>query len=246
MTFRHRLGARTRSQVERAGQRHAGPVDEVPVRGGVDDGDVRPGSHAQMTDVVAPQRRAAPRVAASSASSVVMPISRTASARQNGIDDVYDVPGLQSVASATGTPASSSRRASGYGRPGRELDTGQQGRDGGATLGTYRIGEGVDVGVAEVGAVIDARGAELDGEGHPGTVPELVAVHAREQPGADARAQHGPRLVGVEGVRRAGLAEHVDPAGVGRAGRRACRRRRGRGRPRGRAANSAGTTCAPR
>ena len=32
----------------------------------------------------------------------------------NGIDVVYDVPGLQSAPSATVTPASSSRRASGY------------------------------------------------------------------------------------------------------------------------------------
>src|SRR5690606_2260064 len=34
---------------------------------------------------------------------------------QNGIDEVYDEPGLQSVASATVTPASMSLRASGYG-----------------------------------------------------------------------------------------------------------------------------------
>jgi hypothetical protein len=54
-------------------------------------------------------------VAAQTASAGVIPSSRTASATQNGIDDVNDVPGLQSVASATVTPASSRRRASGYG-----------------------------------------------------------------------------------------------------------------------------------
>src|SRR2546423_14947295 len=44
-----------------------------------------------------------------------MRISRTASAMQNGTDEVYEEPGLQSVASATAAPASSSARASGYG-----------------------------------------------------------------------------------------------------------------------------------
>ncbi|CAM5728388.1 hypothetical protein SHIRM173S_03593 [Streptomyces hirsutus] len=42
-----------------------------------------------------------------------MPMSRTASATQNGTEDVKDDPGLQSVDSATVTPASSSLRASG-------------------------------------------------------------------------------------------------------------------------------------
>src|SRR6185437_8741477 len=59
--------------------------------------------------------RAPPAVAAHTASAVVMPMSRTASATQNGMLEVYEEPGLQSVASATTTPASSSLRASGYG-----------------------------------------------------------------------------------------------------------------------------------
>src|SRR5215469_591293 len=42
-------------------------------------------------------------------------MSLTASATQNGMLEVYDDPGLQSVAMATTTPASSKRRASGYG-----------------------------------------------------------------------------------------------------------------------------------
>ena len=56
---------------------------------------------------------APPAVADHTASAGVMRISRTASAMQNAIDDVYDEPGLQSVAIATVTPASSRRRASG-------------------------------------------------------------------------------------------------------------------------------------
>src|SRR6476619_1296626 len=59
--------------------------------------------------------RAPPTVAASSASAGVRRISRTATAMQNAMLVVYEEPGLQSVATATATPASTSRRASGYG-----------------------------------------------------------------------------------------------------------------------------------
>ncbi len=59
--------------------------------------------------------RAPPVVAAASASAGDIPISRTASAMHSGTDEVKHEPGLQSLASATCTPASSSRRASGYG-----------------------------------------------------------------------------------------------------------------------------------
>ena len=54
-------------------------------------------------------------MAAHTASCVVMRISRTASATHNAMLEVKQEPGLQSVASATVAPASSSRRASGYG-----------------------------------------------------------------------------------------------------------------------------------
>ena len=57
--------------------------------------------------------RAPPAVADQTASSGVIPMSRTARAMQNGIDEVKDEPGLQSVDSATVAPASSRRRASG-------------------------------------------------------------------------------------------------------------------------------------
>src|SRR2546429_9441204 len=58
---------------------------------------------------------APPAVADHSASAGVSGVSRTARARQTGIDVVYDEPGLQSVARATVAPASSRARASGYG-----------------------------------------------------------------------------------------------------------------------------------
>ena len=58
---------------------------------------------------------APPAVADQTASSVVIRISRTASAMQNGMLDVNEEPGLQSVARATVAPASSSRRACGNG-----------------------------------------------------------------------------------------------------------------------------------
>ena len=58
---------------------------------------------------------APPAVADQTASSVVIRISRTASAMQNGMLEVYEDPGLQSVARATTAPADSRRRASGYG-----------------------------------------------------------------------------------------------------------------------------------
>ena len=56
---------------------------------------------------------APPAVDAHTASAGVMPMSRTATAMQNGIELVKLDPGLQSLASATVTPASMSRRASG-------------------------------------------------------------------------------------------------------------------------------------
>ena len=62
------------------------------------------------------RRRAAapPAVADQTASSGVMPMSRTARAMQKGTEEVNDEPGLQSVDRATVTPASRSRRASGH------------------------------------------------------------------------------------------------------------------------------------
>ena len=79
---------------------------------------------------------------------------------QNGIDEVKQVPGLQSVASATVTPASSSRRASGYG------ERVENSTPGSSVATVVAAGQRVDVGVGQVGAVVDAGGAELDREPH--------------------------------------------------------------------------------
>lgn len=68
---------------------------------------------AQVTDVVAAECARSPAVAAQTASPTVIPISRTARAIMSGIELVKHEPGLQSLASATVTPASISRRASG-------------------------------------------------------------------------------------------------------------------------------------
>ena len=124
------------------------------------------------------------------------------------------MPGLQSVASAIDTPASSSRRASGYGdrvensTPGSSV----------ATVVPAAPDQGVDVGVAEVRAVVDAGRAELDGELDAGARAELVAVHPQAQTGVPTGREHPPRLLPGERVRAVRLAEDVDPPGVRRAG----------------------------
>ena len=109
-----------------------------------------------------------------------MPISRTASAIMSGIELVKLDPGLQSLARATVTPASISRRASGYGWRVENSTPGQQRRDGVAA------GERGDVRVVEVGAVIDGCRAQRDRELHALAGAELVAVHARQQAVRDA------------------------------------------------------------
>ena len=71
-----------------AGQGDAGAVGEVPVGRRVEDGEVGAGAHPQRADVVAAQRRRAAGGGRPDASAGVMPISRTASAMQKGIDEV--------------------------------------------------------------------------------------------------------------------------------------------------------------
>ena len=101
----------------------------------------------------------------------------------------------------------------GVGRTGRELDTGEQGRDRRAG----RTDQGLDVGVGEEGAVVDAGGAELDGEADPGPAESWLPCTRRPRPARAPAVEHAARLVLGEGVRRRGLAEHVDPAGERRA-----------------------------
>ena len=86
-------------------------------------------------------------------------------------------------------------------------------------------GERLDVGVAEVGAVVDRRAPALDRQLHTRAVAELVAVESQPESGGASRLQHRSALVGVE---RAGFAERVDPAPRSVRRRRACRYRRDR------------------
>ena len=102
---------------------------------------------------------------------------------------------MQSVASATVTPASSRARASGYGwrvensTPGSSVATVEPPARASTSVGR------------EVGAVVDARRPQLDGEPHPRPRPELVAVDPQTQPGRPAREQDGAGLVLREGIR---------------------------------------------
>ena len=153
--------------------------------------------------------RAPPAVAARTASAGVIRISRTARAIQNGIDDVYDDPGLQSVASATVAPGVEQPARVRVRRPGRELGPRQQRRH------RVRARQRVHVGVGQVRAVVGAGGAQLHGELHARSRSELVGVHAQAQARPRAGGQDPPGLVAVEG---AALAEHVDPFRVRRGG----------------------------
>ena len=124
-----------------------------------------------------------------------MRICSTAVATQNAIDDVYELPGLQLEASATVAPASSSRAGRGQRLPGGQVAGGQQRRDG------VGAGQGVDIGVGEVGAVVDARRAELDRQPHARACAELVAVHAQAEPALGGGLQDPRGLVLVERAR---------------------------------------------
>ena len=107
------------------------------------------------------------------------------------------MPGLQSVASAMDDTGVEQPAGVRIGRAGRELDPRQQR----CHRRVRRADERLDVGVGQEGAVVDAGGAELDGQLDPGPVSELVAVHAQPEAGLARRQEHGARLVLGEGVR---------------------------------------------
>ena len=107
------LGVPHASTQNRANVVHSGPVGQVDMRRSIQDHQIRRRSDGHPTDIGTAQAAAPPAVAARRASAGVIRISRTANATQNGIEEVNDEPGLQSVASATVTPAPSSRQASG-------------------------------------------------------------------------------------------------------------------------------------
>ncbi len=100
------------------------------------------------------------------------------------MDEVYDDPGLQSVASATVTPASISLLASGYGErvensaPGSSVATVPEEASASTSAG------------GQVGAVVGRGGAELARDPHPRALAELAGVHPGLQPGVDP----GPRI----------------------------------------------------
>ena len=158
-----------------------------------------------MADVGATQgSRAPPRVAASTASSIVIPMSRTARAMQNDIEVVLLEPGLQLVAIATRDPGVDRPAGVRIGLPGGEVG-GRQERGNRAASGERR-----DVVVGEIGAVVDRCGADLDRELHAWARAELIAVHPQSESGGPAGLQdHRAGLLDVEGP---ALAEDVDPA----------------------------------
>ena len=62
--------------------------------------------------------------------------------------------------------------------------------------------------------MIDAGGPQFDRQLYARPWAELVAMHPQPEAGRSSRLEDVAGLVGVEGVRRVGLAEHVDPARV--------------------------------
>ena len=180
---------------------------------------------------------AAPSVAARNASSTESPIARQASWIAYGIDSHHDVPGLQSVASASSTPAS--RSTAGVAprlRPQRQGDGRQQHADDARRC--HRPG----VLGAHVLEVVGAGAAELGGQAGGAGAGDLLGVQPQAEP-VRRRAAVRMRRASVDGE-DALVAEDVAPAGAGRpqprAGSRRPRRRSRRGR------GPAGTTCAPR
>ena len=208
-----------RSQIESAGDRHAGAVGQVPVRRRLQHREVGLRAHPEVPDVVAPQRqraaggrrpqRLAPGTSPSPGRRARRPAAWTTCSRCRGCSRSPARPRRRRRA-ARGHPGRASgwrtrRRAAGWRRcplartSARRRPARRRPR-------------------AQVRAVVDARRAELDGELDAGPGRELVAVHPGQQAGRDPGRQHAARLVTVEGVLAGRLAEHVDPAGVRRAG----------------------------
>jgi hypothetical protein len=126
--------------------------------------------------------------------------SRQASAMTNGMDVVKLGPGLQSVARATVTPASSSRRAGAYGE--RVLNSAH----GTSTATTSAVEQRGHVCFGQVGAVVGARGAQLGSQLYARPGPSCWRAGARPGRGPAGR-QHPSALLLVEG---SPFAEGVD------------------------------------
>ena len=103
---------------------------------------------------------------------------------QKLIEVVLLDPGFVLVAIATWTPASIILRASGYGC---RVEKSVAGRKVATVLAA---GQRLDVGVVEVGAVIDRGGSHLDRQPDAGSGAELVAMHPQAEPGRRAGVEH--------------------------------------------------------
>ncbi len=150
--------------------------------------------------------------------------------RRSGIEEVYDEPGLQSLASATRTPASRSRRASG--------------RAGGWRTPPPAAGSPPCRCRARASTSASSRwvqwstatSAQLDRQAYAGPGPSWLACSAGREPGRPRRRPGRSRA--WSSSKAPALAEDVDPAGVAGAAARASGRStrstyssRGRARP---------------
>ena len=128
-----------------------------------------------------------------------MPISRTASAMQNGIDEVKQRARVAVGGQRDGHARVEQPPRVRVGRAGGELDAGQQGGDGVAA------GQRVDVGVGQVGAVVDAGRAQLDGQrARPGPAASWLPCTRSPSPAArpgvsTARASSPSKACGLAG-----------------------------------------------
>ena len=116
---------------------------------------------------------------------------------------VFDVPGLQSVARASVTPASCSIRAGGVARPQAERRRRQEHGD------HAGVGQGPGVGLVGMHQVVGRQAAQLGRQPGPAGVGQLLGVDAGGQPVAPPRLQHPPGLVdGQRPLVAEGVAAH--------------------------------------
>ena len=222
-----------------ADQRDAGAVGEVEVGRGVEDGEVGAGADAEVADVGAAERRGAaggrgrtaPRPGSSP--SPARPARCTAASRRCSRS-----PGLQSLASATVTPASSSRRRVRVRRAGGELHARQQASP------TCRLSASASTSASvEVGAVVDGgqrRARRPAARPGPGRAGWRAAGRGGPRPrrprgsrGPGRRRRRRARRTRRSTARAARTASSIGP--VTRSTYAA-----------GSSAYSGGTTCAPR
>ena len=155
-------------------------IDEVAVVRGVQNERGRPTFRARAMPIspASPREAAAFRVMPVSVSSTERPESRQAWPATAGSDSVQQVPGFESEATATGTPASISARA------GARRERIHQAVPGRITATVPAAGERRDLRLADEEEVVGGGRAELGGEQR--------AARARELVGVDPQAHAGP------------------------------------------------------